>query len=49
VGAMGTGKTNAQVSTLISFMKSPNSIAYVCDVIKGAMDYKPLFSELEKT
>lgn len=44
VGSMGTGKTNAQISTLKSFINKPNSIAYICDAIKGAQDYQNMFS-----
>lgn len=46
VGAMGSGKSYAAAFTTTTWMaaNSDQTIMFICDVLKGAADYAPLFS-----
>jgi hypothetical protein len=41
---MGTGKTSAQKSLLLSFIKQKKSEAYIIDCFKEDFDYSPFYS-----
>lgn len=44
VGSLGSGKSTAMVSTVLSFIKqNPTSLVFIVDLIKGAKDFNPLF------